>query len=109
MSCFLCSHPVTTATYTLSLHDALPISPGAAAVQEASFARDPIASRRGRRITRRVCYPIVRIGQLGVVAPNKRNRGRRDANVDRKSTRLNSSHLGSSYAVFCLKKKRVRE
>src|SRR5437899_3828226 len=25
--------------------------------------------------------------------------------VDRKSTRLNSSHLGSSYAVFCLKKK----
>src|SRR5258705_4913395 len=27
--------------------------------------------------------------------------------VDRKSTRLNSSHLGISYAVFCLKKKRV--
>src|SRR5258705_1593622 len=28
--------------------------------------------------------------------------------VDRKSTRLNSSHLGISYAVFCLKKKRTR-
>src|SRR5258705_6543337 len=28
-----------------------------------------------------------------------------DALVDRKSTRLNSSHLGISYAVFCLKKK----
>src|SRR5258705_933647 len=27
---------------------------------------------------------------------------------DRKSTRLNSSHLGISYAVFCLKKKRLR-
>src|SRR5262245_64671906 len=27
---------------------------------------------------------------------------------DRKSTRLNSSHLGISYAVFCLKKKRTR-
>src|SRR5262245_19376185 len=27
-------------------------------------------------------------------------------NADRKSTRLNSSHLGSSYAVFCLKKKK---
>src|ERR1035441_10891563 len=26
-------------------------------------------------------------------------------NIDRKSTRLNSSHLGISYAVFCLKKK----
>src|SRR5258705_1095666 len=28
---------------------------------------------------------------------------------DRKSTRLNSSHLGSSYAVFCLKKKKAQE
>src|SRR5947199_6721167 len=31
--------------------------------------------------------------------------GSRSNNTDRKSTRLNSSHLGSSYAVFCLKKK----
>src|SRR5262245_64622370 len=30
---------------------------------------------------------------------------RRDAEQDRKSTRLNSSHLGISYAVFCFKKK----
>src|SRR5258705_14001042 len=30
----------------------------------------------------------------------------RTAGVDRKSTRLNSSHLGISYAVFCLKKKK---
>src|ERR1039458_338913 len=29
-----------------------------------------------------------------------------DGSVDRKSTRLNSSHLGISYAVFCLKKKK---
>src|SRR5258705_4788298 len=29
-----------------------------------------------------------------------------DATIDRKSTRLNSSHLGISYAVFCLKKKK---
>src|ERR1035438_560620 len=29
-----------------------------------------------------------------------------DAEIDRKSTRLNSSHLGISYAVFCLKKKK---
>src|SRR5207249_7627538 len=32
-------------------------------------------------------------------------RGRRDAHRDRKSTRLNSSHVSTSYAVFCLKKK----
>src|SRR5262245_63972712 len=31
--------------------------------------------------------------------------GKRDGGEDRKSTRLNSSHLGISYAVFCLKKK----
>src|SRR5437899_8562220 len=30
-------------------------------------------------------------------------------NLDRKSTRLNSSHLGISYAVFCLKKKKKKE
>src|SRR5690242_21729825 len=37
------------------------------------------------------------------------NRGRRDAGAgpgDRKSTRLNSSHMSISYAVFCLKKKK---
>src|SRR5262245_64636075 len=39
-------------------------------------------------------------GRLGLV-----DRGRRD----RKSTRLNSSHLGISYAVFCLKKKKTKE
>src|SRR5262245_63906534 len=31
------------------------------------------------------------------------------AQLDRKSTRLNSSHLGISYAVFCLKKKKTKE
>src|SRR5262245_63629163 len=34
---------------------------------------------------------------------------RRGAELDRKSTRLNSSHLGISYAVFCLKKKKNKE
>src|SRR5437899_6341732 len=33
----------------------------------------------------------------------------RFANPDRKSTRLNSSHLGISYAVFCLKKKKKKK
>src|SRR5256885_3910916 len=36
-------------------------------------------------------------------------RERADRNTDRKSTRLNSSHLVISYAVFCLKKKKVTE
>src|SRR2546422_6389458 len=57
-----------------------------------------IAERRGDRRRRRG-------------APeNRRDRGARDgrggARVDRKSTRLNSSHGYISYAVFCLKKKK---
>src|SRR5947199_4479340 len=40
-----------------------------------------------------------RVGAAGLVG----------AAVDRKSTRLNSSHLGISYAVFCLKKKNTAE
>src|ERR1039457_6923764 len=32
-----------------------------------------------------------------------------DMHVDRKSTRLNSSHLVISYAVFCLKKKKIKD
>src|SRR5258705_1431264 len=37
-----------------------------------------------------------------------RRGGRLPERGDRKSTRLNSSHLGISYAVFCLKKKNIR-
>src|SRR5262245_66553026 len=47
--------------------------------------------------------PIERAGQLRR-APDQRHR--RVLVGDRKSTRLNSSHLGISYAVFCLKKKK---
>src|ERR1035438_10832741 len=32
-----------------------------------------------------------------------------ESEIDRKSTRLNSSHLGISYAVFCLKKKKTKD
>src|SRR3712207_7192481 len=45
-------------------------------------------------------------GQLYVAAPG--DEGRIDA-LDRKSTRLNSSHANNSYAVFCLKKKPLRD
>src|SRR5215472_15678523 len=39
------------------------------------------------------------------LAENTRDGRRKSVTLDRKSTRLNSSHLGISYAVFCLKKK----
>src|SRR6266540_4921278 len=39
-------------------------------------------------------------------APERRREGAADGDADRKSTRLNSSHITISYAVFCLKKKK---
>src|SRR5207247_10861594 len=44
-----------------------------------------------------------RLASLGLDA------ARRYANIDRKSTRLNSSHEWISYAVFCLKKKKIKK
>src|SRR5438034_7822451 len=75
----------TTEIYPLSLHDALPISPAA-------------STTTGRRT------PVSVPSEETAVA------GRRmtiawSGSRDRKSTRLNSSHTVSSYAVFCLKKK----
>src|SRR5256885_12772418 len=56
--------------------------------------------RAGRRAPRRARAPLG--GRRHLDAPRPAPRPRRD----RKSTRLNSSHLVISYAVFCLKKKK---
>src|SRR5260221_9032808 len=73
---FFFNDTATTEIYTLSLHDALPIS-----VDRASMGRGCGA----------VGLDYVRIKAI---------------EADRKSTRLNSSHTVISYAVFCLKKKK---
>src|SRR5439155_22640687 len=72
--------------YTLSLHDALPIS-------GATVTDTPPAAITG------VTWACVGAGG-GTCAPSG------SASIDRKSTRLNSSHVAISYAVFCLKKKK---
>src|SRR5205814_8279099 len=77
-SFFFFNDTATTEIYTLSLHDALPIS-------AAPSQRDW-----------RPAFPPA------CPASSGSSRWERD----RKSTRLNSSHLGISYAVFCLKKKK---
>src|SRR5256885_758613 len=59
--------------------------------------------RRGRRRRGDVCGSVDRHGRHGQGADVY---GRRGRDGDRKSTRLNSSHLVISYAVFCLKKKK---
>src|SRR5437899_3406121 len=85
--------PATSVLYTLSLHDALPILP-------AHLLR---ALHGTRRQDQRVYTPTERVGQP---AGARHDLVGHLAQRDRKSTRLNSSHLGISYAVFCLKKKK---
>src|SRR3989442_2886853 len=74
---FFFNDTATTEIYTLSLHDALPIS-----------ARWRPTSRSARSWTRQTGSSTISLILR-----------------DRKSTRLNSSHVRISYAVFCLKKK----
>src|SRR2546422_2309428 len=81
---FFFNDTATTEIYTLSLHDALPIS-----------LLDHASTRRERCIR-----------TVGGAAARRSYGSRRG---DRKSTRLNSSHGYISYAVFCLKKKTSRD
>src|SRR5947199_2486989 len=50
--------------------------------------------------------PVRRHSHVEPLPPGRVERELRGRRRDRKSTRLNSSHLGISYAVFCLKKKK---
>src|SRR5258708_26101942 len=87
LSFFFFNDTATTEIYTLSLHDALPIS-----AASSGLLVDPrILGVRGRGLQ-------VPCGILGLSCRLLR---------DRKSTRLNSSHQIISYAVFCLKKKKI--
>src|SRR5205807_6274246 len=97
---FLFTYPATTETYTLSLHDALPISNGVCDI-DASRGHAVIHAHRSRR-------PLWRhqTGSVGDMYQNEHDE--LFASIDRKSTRLNSSHLVISYAVFCLKKKKKK-
>src|SRR5262245_64697405 len=93
---FFFTFPPTSYIYTLSLHDALPISLGC------------VFCETGRLGLTRNLEPWEIVEQVLTLVT-----GRSGASVvfqgDRKSTRLNSSHLGISYAVFCLKKKNITD
>src|SRR5439155_5294519 len=94
---FLNARP-STDIYTLSLHDALPIfSPGkppsvlAVTSYESGEGKTATAEGLARAAARHGARVLLVDGDLR----------------DRKSTRLNSSHVAISYAVFCLKKKKT--
>src|SRR2546426_3425499 len=88
---FFFNDTATTEIYTLSLHDALPILVDIGPTFETKLA------------CLRACRTMVThmIKDLNASLVDQKS-----VQVDRKSTRLNSSHLVISYAVFCLKKKK---
>src|SRR5438876_2441891 len=82
---FFFTDTATTAIYTLSLHDALPISGDCGeGIHLMGVANSEVSEN------------FVSGNEGGVLLTDE---------LDRKSTRLNSSHPSISYAVFCLKKK----
>src|SRR5690349_24680175 len=79
---FFFNDTATTEIYTLSLHDALPICRPSARERAGFTSQSGRASEASSEVSFR--------------------------RTDRKSTRLNSSHVEISYAVFCLKKKKTK-
>src|SRR3712207_9175915 len=97
---FFFNDTATTEIYTLSLHDALPIweiTPGRLPRRARELGHHPSSGRP----VRSGAGP--RRGGHSSAHPRPPRLGTRD----RKSTRLNSSHANISYAVFCLKKKKI--
>src|SRR3712207_8316417 len=107
-SFFFFNDTATTEIYTLSLHDALPIL-----TQKAVVIHHTLNSLGGETTvaieTIESLYELGYEVDLVTVQPPDldtlvRSYGKK-IHVDRKSTRLNSSHANISYAVFCLKKR----
>src|SRR5690606_40545810 len=105
----LCHHTSPTVIYTLSLHDALPIS----------YSEKAVVQLRGSESLPNTPLPVSPKAETVAMAPVMQKIAENESiprsgsqkpeaksNRDRKSTRLNSSHVKISYAVFCLKKKK---
>src|SRR3712207_7091143 len=86
---FFFNDTATTEIYTLSLHDALPIF---------SENLGVLLITHYQRLLNHITPDVVHVLAAGRIVTS---------GGDRKSTRLNSSHANISYAVFCLKKKKL--
>src|SRR2546422_1486649 len=101
-SFFFFNDTATTEIYTLSLHDALPICDRHGPRRHRIGLGAPEAVAPRPRATRIV--PVIDAEEKVVAVRTEQKLG--EEPLDRKSTRLNSSHGYISYAVFCLKKKK---
>src|SRR2546426_9160175 len=88
---FFFNDTATTEIYTLSLHDALPIWGSTCWITRCPW----------------ICRTVGTASRGAPCSPMRFPLSGRSRDRDRKSTRLNSSHLVISYAVFCLKKKKI--
>src|SRR5205085_12183216 len=93
---FFFTHPPPPHIYTLSLHDALPISPSMPPI----WAHPPNRNAVFRRMISKCSSSEISTSPDFDISEEE--------HLDRKSTRLNSSHSQISYAVFCLKKKKKK-
>src|SRR3712207_7823767 len=100
---FFFNDTATTEIYTLSLHDALPISGVELRLAHLAVEVAALAGALADAGEHRVAAVL-----LGHVVDELEDEHRLADARDRKSTRLNSSHANISYAVFCLKKKKRR-
>src|SRR3712207_8040234 len=92
---FFFNDTATTEIYTLSLHDALPI------LSEAPTGFEVVAKTNN--------CPVAAMQNVAKKLYGVQFHPEVEHSLDRKSTRLNSSHANISYAVFCLKKKKTTE
>src|SRR5689334_24660689 len=89
---FFFNDTATTDIYTLSLHDALPISSGGIRPGFGAGTLMLLSDHLNLMFRNPLIGPLIE----------------GEERLDRKSTRLNSSHSSISYAVFCLKKKKKK-
>src|SRR5207249_11594925 len=106
---FCLAPPPPTTIYTLSLHDALPISTVREEINSdsAQISGGAMTDREAINLSNILNNPLdlpLVVKEQYEVGPSLAQDAVDSGMKDRKSTRLNSSHVSISYAVFCLKK-----
>src|SRR5690606_39756998 len=100
-SFFLFTYSAIAVIYSLSLHDALPISsPSLSVASKISFSASNMA------LSELLLWLESELESQSELSSESLSCPSSFESEDRKSTRLNSSHVKISYAVFCLKKKK---